>query len=145
MSPINEICTEERHHKGGMGQRYYMCLCGGGRDLLLHDDVQNVIKWKHFPRYWPFVREIHQSQELWCFLDLHLNKRSKQSRCRGFEPPSHSLWRHCNVSLTFAFKDYSFFSVYFINQTETTIFIMCLWYNTHQRFMFAKLDILFTL
>ena len=23
-----------------------------------HDDV---IKWKHFPRYWPFVREIHQS------------------------------------------------------------------------------------
>ena len=26
-----------------------------GRD---HDDV---IKWKHFPRYWPFVREIHRS------------------------------------------------------------------------------------
>ena len=24
----------------------------------LHDDV---IKWKHFPRYWPFVREIHRS------------------------------------------------------------------------------------
>ena len=24
-----------------------------------HDDV---IKWKHFPRYWPFVRRIHQSQ-----------------------------------------------------------------------------------
>ena len=23
-----------------------------------HDDV---IKWKHFPRYWPFVREIHRS------------------------------------------------------------------------------------
>ena len=23
-----------------------------------HDDV---IKWKHFPRYWPFVRGIHQS------------------------------------------------------------------------------------
>ena len=27
-------------------------------DTLLHDDV---IKWKHFPRYWPFVRGIHQS------------------------------------------------------------------------------------
>ena len=26
--------------------------------LLLHDDV---IKWKHFPRYWPFVRGIHRS------------------------------------------------------------------------------------
>ena len=24
----------------------------------LHDDV---IKWKHFPRYWPFAREIHRS------------------------------------------------------------------------------------
>ena len=26
--------------------------------LLLHDDV---IKWKHFPRFWPFVRGIHRS------------------------------------------------------------------------------------
>ena len=25
---------------------------------LYHDDV---IKWKYFPRYWPFVRQIHQS------------------------------------------------------------------------------------
>ena len=41
-----------------------------------HDDV---IKWKHFPRYWPFVRRIHRSlvnsphkgqwrAELWCVL-----------------------------------------------------------------------------
>ena len=27
--------------------------------LSLHEDV---IKWKHFPRYWPFVRGIHRSQ-----------------------------------------------------------------------------------
>ena len=44
--------------------------------ILSHDDV---IKWKHFPRYWPFVREIPGSQlnflhtkasdaELWRFL-----------------------------------------------------------------------------
>ena len=26
--------------------------------LIKHDDV---IKWKHFPRNWPFVREIHRS------------------------------------------------------------------------------------
>ena len=42
---------------------------------LWHDDV---IKWNHFPRYWPFVRGIHRSRwiphtkasdaELWCFL-----------------------------------------------------------------------------
>ena len=29
-------------------------------NLLCHDDV---IKWKHFPRYWRFVRGIHQSPE----------------------------------------------------------------------------------
>ena len=28
------------------------------RKILIHDDV---IKWKHFPCYWPFEREIHQS------------------------------------------------------------------------------------
>ena len=42
---------------------------------FLHYDV---IKWKHFPRYWPFVWGIHRSRwiphtkasdaELWCFL-----------------------------------------------------------------------------
>ena len=26
--------------------------------LVTHDDI---IKWKHFPRYWPFVRGIHRS------------------------------------------------------------------------------------
>ena len=67
-----------------------------------HDDV---IKWKHFPRYWPFVRGIHRSRwiprtkasnaEPWCF--LRLNKRlSKQTRGWWFEPPSWSLWRQCN-------------------------------------------------
>ena len=30
----------------------------GGNQLVTHDDV---IKWKHFPRYWPFVRGIHRS------------------------------------------------------------------------------------
>ena len=60
---------------------------------LCHDDV---IKWKHFPRYWPFVRGIHRSPvnsphktsdaELWCFLWFALNKRpSKQSRRRWFD------------------------------------------------------------
>ena len=29
-----------------------------GRPAQVHD---NVIKWKHFPRYWPFVRGIHRS------------------------------------------------------------------------------------
>ena len=29
-----------------------------GRVMHIHDDV---IKWKHFPHYWPFVRGIHRS------------------------------------------------------------------------------------
>ena len=27
-------------------------------EMVIHDDVP---KWKHFPRYWPFVRGIHRS------------------------------------------------------------------------------------
>ena len=70
-----------------------------------HDDV---IKWKHFPRYWPFVRGIPRSPvnshtnasdpELWCFFYLRLNKHlSKESWGWWFETPSRSLWRQCNV------------------------------------------------
>ena len=45
-----------------------------------HDDV---IKWKHFPRYWPFD----------LFFDLRLNKRlSKQSWGWWFETLSCPLW-----------------------------------------------------
>ena len=73
-----------------------------------HDDV---IKWKHFPRYWPFVRGIHRSRwiprtkasdaELWCFLWSTLNNRlSEQPWGWWFETPLWSLWRHCNVWCT---------------------------------------------
>ena len=34
------------------------CLCGPVDHLWTHDDV---IKWKHFPRNWPFVQGIHRS------------------------------------------------------------------------------------
>ena len=30
-------------------------------DPSVHEDHDDVIKWKHFPRYWPFVRGIHRS------------------------------------------------------------------------------------
>ena len=66
-----------------------------------HDDV---ITWKHVPRYWLFVRGVHPAQ--WpvmrsfdVFFDLRLNKRlSKQSRRWWFETTSPSLWRHCDDS-----------------------------------------------
>ena len=70
----------------------------------------DVIKWKHFPRYWSFVRGIHRSlvdcphKDQWGgALMFSLNKRlSKQSRSRWFEMPLRSLWRHCNGSIFFA-------------------------------------------
>ena len=69
-----------------------------------HDDV---IKWKHFPRYWPFFagnspvtgefpaqRPVTLSFDV--FFDLRLNKRwSKQCRGWWFEAPSCPWWRHC--------------------------------------------------
>ena len=68
-----------------------------------HNDV---IKWKHFPGYWPFVWGIHRSpvnsphKGQWrgaLIFSLRLNKRlSKQSWGWWFETPSWSLWRHCN-------------------------------------------------
>ena len=53
------------------------CLSRAVTFWAIHDDI---IKWKHFPRNWPFVRRIHRSRwiphtkasdaELWCFFFL---------------------------------------------------------------------------
>ena len=73
---------------------------------ISHDDV---IKLKHFPRYWPFVRGIHRSPvhsphkgqwrgTLILFFDLRPHKSlSKQSWGWWFETPSNPLWHHCNI------------------------------------------------
>ena len=70
----------------------------------------NVIKWKHFPCYWPFVRGIHRAPvnsprarwipltkasdaELWFFF---LWSASEQTRGWWFETPSWLLWHHSN-------------------------------------------------
>ena len=78
-----------------------------------HDDA---IKWKHFPRYWPFVRGIDRSpgnspqkkpvtQSFDVFFDLRLNKRlSNQSWGWWFKTPSHPLWRHCNESTAAVYR-----------------------------------------
>ena len=69
-----------------------------------HDDV---IKWKHLPRYWLFVREIHR----WPVIPPHKGQWRGDlmfslicawingwvnNRDGWFETPSSSLWRHCN-------------------------------------------------
>ena len=72
---------------------------------IIESDRQhdNVIKWNHFLRHWPFVRGIHRSprpvtRSFDVFFGLRLNL-SKQSRRRWFETPLRSLWRHCNEVL----------------------------------------------
>ena len=73
--------------------------------LVLHDDV---IKWKHFPRYWPFVRGIHRSPTnsphkgqwrgalMFSLICVGLNWLNKQSWGWWFETLSCQLWRHSN-------------------------------------------------
>ena len=77
---------------------------------MVYDDA---IKWKHFPRYWPFVRGIHRSpvnsphkvpvtRSFDVYFDLRPDKRlSKQSWGWWFETLSHSLWRHRNATNVF--------------------------------------------
>ena len=71
---------------------------------MQHD---NFIKWKHFPRYWPFVRGIHRwpvnspHKGQWCgalmfVLSAPEKQLSKPSRRRWFDTPSRSSWRHRN-------------------------------------------------
>ena len=66
--------------------------------MRLHKSVQHdVIKWKYFQRYWPFVRGFYRSPVNSLFFDLRLSKRlSKQSWGWWFETPSRSLWRQGN-------------------------------------------------
>ena len=67
-----------------------------------HDDV---IKWKHFPRYWPFVSGIHGSpvdsphKGQWrgaLMFSLVCAWTNGWSRRRMFETPLRLLWRYCN-------------------------------------------------
>ena len=40
---------------------HQISLIHDGSECHLHVVHDDVIKWKHFPRYWPFVRRIHRS------------------------------------------------------------------------------------
>ena len=94
---------------------------------MLHD---NVIKWKHFPRYWLFMREIHQSPvnstkaigaELWCFLwSAPEQTVVQQPTRRWFETPSHSIWRHCNGKCGKRLTDFPR-AICYLSQILTTV------------------------
>ena len=80
------------------------------KSTLTHDDV---IKWKHTPRYWPFVSARNSpvpgeflaqrpvTWNIYVFFDLRLNKLlSKQPWGWWFETPPHPLWCHRNAKQT---------------------------------------------
>ena len=59
--PIKKLLLKFRtktRRKLGLVRNEFSTLTVGTTKTLIHDDV---IKWKHFPRYWPFERGIHQS------------------------------------------------------------------------------------
>ena len=108
MYVFRDVCTCSRVHMYA-----YTCIyIRIGPGLLCSHDAcfypDDVVKWKHFPRYWPFVRGIHRSPmnsshkgqchgALIFPLIYALNKRlSIQSRGCWFETPSRSLRRHRN-------------------------------------------------
>ena len=90
------------------------------------------MKWKYFPRYWPFVRRVPHTKtsdaELWCFLWSGLNKRwSKQSWGWWFETPSRPLWRHCNVLHCWCNNIVNAFSMCLINAYAHSFFKPCVY------------------
>ena len=51
-------CNVVSHWLGTFIKWSLYCISLDIHVRIIHDDV---IKWKHFPRYWPFVRGIHRS------------------------------------------------------------------------------------
>ena len=89
---------ELRRFSIGCGPKLSISAIQDKGSKKIHDDV---IKWEHFPRYWPFCgkfpaqRPVTRSFDV--FFDLCLNKQlSKQSWGCWFETQSRSLWRQCN-------------------------------------------------
>ena len=85
-------------------RRHAVCLRHqtrqGNRNKTIKIPDDDVIKWKHYLRYWPFVPDIHQSP----VNSLHKGQSSGalifSLICAWwFEAPSHPLWCHCNVKI----------------------------------------------
>ena len=102
--------------------------------LVRHALHDYVIKWKHFPRYWPFVRGIHRSvaRSFEVFFDLRPNKRlSKQWWRWWFEAPSCPLWHHRNVSrITCTCISCALFIVFQNGDRVSLPNVRCMWWKS---------------
>ena len=71
----NVFCCKTTLNKSYLILLYFLLL-NLVLSYLVHPTNDDVIKWKHFPRYWPFVwgthwspvNSPHKDAELWCFL-----------------------------------------------------------------------------
>ena len=83
----------------------------GQNEHHIADDIQDdVIKWKHFPCYWPFVRGIHRSAVnsphkgqwrgafMYSLICAWINRWVNNREAGDSRRP---LWRHCNASSIF--------------------------------------------
>ena len=102
MDRLRWVFTSHWHLTADRFSFWHCRSTGHSAIFMFHDDL---IEWKNFPRYWPFVWGIHRSlvnsptkasdAELFY---LRLNEQlNEQSWDWWFETPSWSLWRHCNV------------------------------------------------
>ena len=79
---------------------YFTILESKVLDMCMTND--DVIKWKRFPRYWPFVQGIHRwpvnspHKGQWRGAFMFSLICAIQSGGWWFETPSHPLWRHGN-------------------------------------------------
>ena len=109
-------------------------------ELMEEWDHNDVIKWKHFrfggllrgkspDHLWIFLTKVSDA-ELYFFLSSRLTKRlNKQSRRLWFEPPSRSLWRHCNGR-----QCHELFSIFHIFNLPDFISFCLFW--CHQKFSY---------
>ena len=127
-----KTCVKCRHIKCvkcwfiGVQRRTGVAYGGGcGRAVVNLDDV---IKWKHFSRYWYFVRGPHKGQWrgtlMFSLICAWTNGWVKKSRGRWFETPSHLLWRHCNdICQLFLLQDLANLTAMRFHYTVS----LCLW------------------
>ena len=71
-----------------------------------HDDVSifsvtGFLWWEPTDHPWIAVTEASNAELWWFFYDVHRTwqRLRKQSRCRWYETPWCSLWRHCYIAL----------------------------------------------
>ena len=109
---VSSSCIRSWHFNlllpSGAIRREWFELIYSKRDFVGHHD--DGIKWKHFPRYWPFVWGIHRSPVnsrhkgqwrgalMFSLICAWIKWLSKQSWGLWLETPSRILWRHCNVT-----------------------------------------------